>query len=279
MPNFRLIAPNAFDVATLTDSPAMVATLPVGNLQDAARARVARSNGLPVTQYVSGDWAASQACSGFVLWRHNLTGAATLRLKLWAGVGKTGTLLYDSGDVAIGDIIPWGEFTWGVDTWGAWLFQDWPVAATIIWFASVSALSFEIAISDPANTAGYIQASRIYLGQYFSPDQNFSFGGKLRWEDDSTQERTEGGSLRTDTREPYRVARISLDELSEIERASLSEILRINGKTSDIFFCAYPEDAGTKGRDYSFAAKIIQMPDMTCNRPLNYQSELVLAEA
>ncbi len=279
MPNFRLIAPNAFDAATLTGSPAMVATLPVGNLQDAARARVARSVGLPATQYVRGDWPASQACSGFALWRHNLTGAATLRLKLWAGAGQTGTLLYDSGAVAIGDIIPYGEYVYGVDTYGAWLFQDWPVACAILWFASVSALSFELAIADPANTAGYVQASRVYLGQYFSPAKNFSYGGKLRWEDDSTQERTDGGSLRTDTREPYRVLRIPLDNLTEVERAALSEILRINGKSRDMFASGFPEDGGTKDRDYSFAAKIIQMPDLTGNKPLNYQSELVLAEA
>ena len=279
MPNFRLIAPNALDAATLTDSPAMVATLPVANLQDAARARVARSDGLPATQYVRGDWSASQACSGFAFWRHNLTGAATIRLKLWADTGQSGTLLYDSGAIALGDIIPWGEFTWGVDTWGAWLYQDWPVACAMLWFDSVSALSFELAIADPANTDGYIEAARIFLGQYFSPAKNFSFGGKLRWEDDSIQERTDGGSLRTDSREPYRVLRFNLGEMNEAERAGFSEILRVSGKTRDMFFSAYPEDGGTKDRDYSVAVKIIQMPDLTGNRPLNYESELVLAEA
>ncbi|MBE0629038.1 MAG: hypothetical protein IH603_05415, partial [Burkholderia vietnamiensis] len=207
MPNFRLIAPNAFDEAVLTASPAMVttATMSVNNLKDAVRSRVARSVGLPATQYIRGDWSASQACSGFALWRHNLTGAATIQLKLWAGLGQTGALLYDSGAVALGGIIPYGEYTYGVDAYGAWLFQAWPIACTMLWFASVSALSFEFAIVDPANTAGYVEAARIYLGQYFSPAHNFDFGGKLRWEDDSTQERTDGGSLRTDSRDPYRV--------------------------------------------------------------------------
>lgn len=279
MPNCRLIAPNAFDDLALTDSPAMVATLPVGYLQDAGRSRTARSDGLPATQYIRGDWSESKTCSGFALWRHNLTGAATLRLKLWAGAGQTGTLLYDSGAVALGDINLWGEFTWGVDTWGGWLFQDWPVACAVHWFAAVSALSFELAIVDPANTDGYVEAGRIYLGQYFSPTKNFSFGGKLRWEDDSTQERTEGGSLRTDSRDPYRVLRIGMSTLTEAERAALSEIFRVNGKTRDFFFAGYPEDGGTKERDYSFAAKFTQMPDLTGDIPLNYQSELVLAEA
>ncbi len=279
MANIRLIAPNAFDSATLTDSPAMVATLPVDNLQDSARARVARSDGLPATQYVRGEWSQSFACSGFALWRHNLTGAATLRLKLWSGSGRTGTLLYDSGAVAIGDIIPYGEYIYGVDTYGAWLFQKWLVACTVLWFESVSALSFELAIADPANTAGYVEAARIYLGQYFEPQTNISYGYKLRWEDESSQERTDGGSLRTDTREPYRVFSVNMSKLSEAERAALSEIYRINGKSKDLFFAGHPEDTGTKGRDYSAAVKIIQMPDLTGDLPLNYNSELVLAEA
>ena len=257
----------------------MVATLPVANLQDSARARVARSVGLPAAQYIRGDWSESTACSGFVLWRHNLTGAATLRLKLWAGAGQTGTLLYDSGAVSIGDIIPYGEYVYGVDTYGAWLFQKWLVACTVLWFESVSALSFELAVSDPANTAGYIEAARIYLGQYFEPQTNISYGYKLRWEDESAQERTDGGSLRTDTREPYRVFSINMSKLTEAERAALSEIYRINGKSKDLFFTGHPEDTGTKGRDYSAAVKIIQMPDLTGDLPLNFNSELVLAEA
>lgn len=279
MPNFRLLAPNFFDEATLTDSPAMVATLPVGNLQDAARARVARTVGLPAPQYVRGDWPGSRTCNGFALWRHNLTGAATIRLKLWAGLGQTGTLLYDSGAVALGDIIPYGNYVYGVDTYGAWLFQDWIVACATLWFDAVSALSFELQIADSANMTGYFQLARCYLGSYFSPSRNMSFGHKFRWEDDSTQERTDGNTLRTDARERYRVLRLNISTLDEAERGALAEILRINGKELDMFVALFPEDTGTKGRDYSAAVKITQMPDLTGDLPLNYNSELVLAEA
>lgn len=275
----RILSPNLFDAAALTDSPAMAATLPIGNLQDAARARVARTVGLPAIQYLRGDWAAAVACNGFVLWRHNLSGAATLRFRLYAGPAQTGALLYDSGPVKMGNIIPYGEIIYGTDVYGAWLFNAWPVACTILWFASVLAGSFELALSDPANPAGYMQASRIFLGQYFSPGDNFSYGAKMRWEDDSTQERTDGGSLRTDTREPYRVLRLALDFLTEADRAALAEILRANGKSKDLFVSMHPGDSGTKLRDYSVAVKIIEMPDLTSNAPLNYQSDLVLAEA
>lgn len=284
MANFRLIAPNAFDEAALTVSPDMVATLPETNLQDSARARVARSVGLPEPQYIRGDWVAAQTCNGFALWRHNLSGAAEIRLRLWAEAGQAGTLLYDSGAVALGTILEWGDaapaMEWGVDYWGGWLFQTWGVACAMLWFDAVSALSFELQISDPGNSDGYVEASRIYLGEYFSPAYNFNFGGKFRWEDDSAQERTDGNSLRTDIREPYRTFRFDLAWLSEAERADLSDILRLNGKGRDMFVSLFPADADeTKERDYAAAVKVVQMPDLTGNIPNNYQSELVLAEA
>jgi hypothetical protein len=280
MSRVRIIAPNRLDEAALTASPALVAGLPVENLQDDSRARVARSVGLPSPQYIRGDWPAFRQINSFALWRHNLSGAATLRLKLYAGLGQTGDLLYDSGAIELGSIIPWGELVWGVDTWGAELFEDWPVASHVMWFDPVRPLSFELELDDPANPDGYIQASRIVMGSYFMPDVNFSRPFKFRWEDESTQERTDGGSLRTDEQESYRAFTFSLDWLNEAERAAFVEILRQMGKKKTMFLSMFPEDVGTKRRDFEALVKVVgAMPDSEGNLPLNYRSQLQLAEA
>jgi hypothetical protein len=279
MANVRLVTPNLADDATLSASPAMVAALPQANLQDPARARTARSVGLPSPQYVRGNWSASSTVNCAALVRHNLSGGATVRFKLWSGLNQTGTLVYDSGAITLGTIIPYGEYVYGVDVYGATLFQDWPVSLVVLWFAQVIALSFELQMNDPSNSAGYMEASRLVVGNYFAPARNFSYGHKFRWEDDSTQERADGGTLRTDTREPYRVFRFNLDWLDEAARATLANKLRDAGKTAEVFVAMYPDDAGTKGRDYTALMKIIQMPDLEGDRPLNYRSELVLAEA
>lgn len=277
--NVRILAPNSFDGAALTDSPAMVATLPVGNLQDAMRARVARSVGLPNPQYIRGNLASVQALSGFVLWRHNLTTAGSLRLKIWDGMNQSGTLLYDSGAINLGVVKGWGEFTWGIDPWGAPAFSSWAVSYFVQWFAAIQgAMSFEIQISDPANTAGYMEVARVFLGAYFEPQSNFEYGIDLSWEEDTEQERTEGGSLRSDNREPYRLLRLDLNELSDGERALMMEILRLNGKRSDFFVSCFPGFGGNKERDYQFAAKIVQMPKVKHHIPRYFKNELVLAE-
>ena len=277
--NLRILAPNAFDTATLSASPAMVATLPVTNLQDTMRARVARTVGLPAPQFIRGNFAATQTLSGFVLWRHNLTVAGSLRLKVWDGLNQTGTLLYDSGSINLGVVVGWGEFTWGIDPWGAGAFSSWAVSYYVQWFAPVQgALSFEIQISDPANTAGYMEVGRVFLGAYFEPTTNFEYGVDLSWEEDTEQERTEGGSLRSDNREPWRLLRLDLNEITEGERATLMEILRINGKRNEVFVSCFPSFGGNKERDYQFAAKIVQMPKVKHHIPRFFKNELVLAE-
>lgn len=280
MARVRIIAPNWIDEAALSASPALAAALPVENLQDDARARVARSVGLPSPQYFRGNWPAFRQVNAFAIWRHNFSGAAGLRLRLYSGLNQSGTLLYDSGVIKLGTIIPWGELVWGVDTYGAELFEDWPVASHVMWFDPVRPLSFELSVDDPANPDGYMQASRLVAGSYFSPTVNFSRPFRMRWEDESTQERTDGGTLRTDEREPYRVFNFRLDWLDEAERAALAEVLRQQAKSKTFFLSMFPGDVGTKRRDFEALVKVVgQVPDVEGNLPLNYRGQLALAEA
>lgn len=141
-------------------------------------------------------------------------------------------------------------------------------------------LSFELQLADPANPDGYMEFSRLVLGGYFSPSVNFSRPFGLKPEDESTQERTDGGSLRTDERESFRMFRFSLDWLNEAERAAFFEVLRQHGKKKAMFLSMYPDETGTLKRDYSALVKVTGgVPELAGNHPMNYQSQLVLAEA
>lgn len=279
MPNVRIITPNESDDAVLTATPAMAVTLPVSNLQDQTRAKVARSVGLPTPQYIRGNFNGVKQISSMALVRHNLTGAATIRLKLWGGADQAGTLLYDSGLIALGDAIGWGEFVWGVDPWSDDQFANWPVAFTVLWFAPFAALSFEIQVADNGNTDGYIEFARLFMGLHWSPQSNFSYGVQMAWLENSTQERTDGGTLRTDARSPYRRWSFNLDYLTQGERAQLADILRNAGLRNDMFLSCFPGQGGTLERDYAGGAKLVQMPGLVHNFVNNYRSELVLEES
>lgn len=277
MPNLRIIAINEADSATLTASPALVATLPVTNLQDAARAKVARSSSL-ATQMIYGNFAGLKNISAMALVRHNFTAAATLRLKLYSELNQAGTLVYDSGVLTFGTANGWGEFVWGVDPWGAELFTDWPVKWKDLFFDAVQAQSFSLQWDDPANTDTFMQASRLFLGAAFEPTTNMRWGFKWGWQERTQQERTEGGSLRSDAGEPYRTVRLNLDFLPDGERAQMGDILRNIGKRKDFFFSGFPLAGGAKERDFAGAFKIVQMPDIEGAFAGNSRTELTIEE-
>lgn len=278
--NVRIITPNDADAAVLTASPAAVSTLPVTNLQEPARALLWRSTST-ATQTIKGDWADSYNVSGFALVRHNLTANATLRLKVYEGASQTGAVLYDSGAVAIGTMIGWGELVWGIDPWGGSnVFFNWAYAFTALWMANVvAARSFELTLTDAANPAGYLQASRLFLGRYFEPLFNFNYGVAMSWEEASTQERTEGGTLRTDSVDPYRRWSLSMEDLSEGERAQLTEICRRVGMREDLFLSCYPGIGGATESDHAGQAKLVQAPKFTRRSSKIYATDLIFEEA
>lgn len=254
MPNLRIIADNLSDSATLSVSPAVVATLPVTNLQLSLRAKVMRTTST-ADQQIKGTWTAAQVLSGACLWRHNLTSAATWKLELFSDAAWT-TKVYDSGDVLANPGKALGDLIWGVDPLGVNVFTGWGKAFSVMWFASIVAQSWRITIMDSANPAGYLEIGRLFLGLALEPTYNMSYGVALEWVDDSTQSRTDGGSLRSDAAEVYRRLTIRLDWLTDSDRPKWLDITRTAGKRKDVFLSGYPTSGGQLERDHACAGKL-----------------------
>lgn len=253
MSNLRLIVVNQGDIATLSASPAVAANLPVSNLQLAPRARAMRTTGV-ADQKVLGDLASGQVADGFSLARHNLSSVATVKLRLFDAAGQTGTLVYDSGDVKVSEPIAAGVFRAGVDPWGD-NESDYDVIFTH-WFSAVAYRSFEITIKDPLNPDGYFQVGRMFLGLSLSPSVNYAYGAKLAWVEDTKQERTAGGSLRSEGSEGYRRFDIDLNHLNKADREVFASAFRRVGKRQDILIAGYPEEPGALAVDYTLVAKL-----------------------
>lgn len=260
----RILWDNPADAATLTDAPAMVATLPVENLQRPGKAGVARTTGL-TDQVITGDLAAPRLVDSMVLWLHNLTFDATVRLELFDGLGQTGTLTFDSGAVAPYGIKALGDLHWGIDPLGVSVFSEWGIYYSSLWFGASVTYSFRLTLSDPTNPAGYMEAARLLLGPRFEPTFNFSWGHGIVWNEDTTQERTAGGSLRSDPATPFREAELNLDWLSESDRPKVMEMRRLVGLRQDFFISMYPAAGGGLQRDYEMLGKFVSADPL--NRP------------
>jgi hypothetical protein len=254
------------------------ASLPPGNLQLEGRARVARTVGVSGDRLIEGEWASAKALSACVLYRTNLTSQATWRLQCWDAVGQSGNLVYDSTTVKALPALGFGEFPFGTIPWGASVFTGWGKPFAVLWFPPTLVRSFRLTLSDTGNPDGYIEAKRLVLGSYFEPSINVSYGVDCRWESDSEQARTQGGSIRTDRRAIYRVLTGALGWLSAAERARWMEIARRAELSSEIFVSVFPEAGASTERDYAMLGKFTKMPSLNHHRVDLWGSQFEISE-
>lgn len=258
--NARFIFENRWDEATLSlSSGAEVASLPLVNSQRYNNSRTFRTQDL-TDVVINGDLAYPVPLSGLVLWRHNLSTEATVRFKVFDQLGQTGNVIYDSGVLPALFAKTLGELSWGRDPLGASAFTNWRLKYSSYWFPAEDALSVQIIISDPTNSDGFLEVGRVYLGEYFEPTYNVDLGHNIRWESDVQQNPTAGGSVHTVEVEGYRVLDFQLSHIVDTERADLFEATRQISKHRDVFVSLIPGQGGATERDYSFAAKLVEMP-------------------
>ena len=277
--NVRIIHDNLIDRASnLASTPACATAMPISNVQLARRgaaARIVAATTWAITGEISG------TASALCLVGHNLTGAATVRLRLYSDFAKT-TEVYDSTALAVGTALPWGTggLQWGVTPWGASsTILDGTPAYFSHWFADeTTAVAFQIDIADATNTDGYLQIGRIYLGDYWEPSVNVTYGMGMQWREASKQHRTDGGSLRTEGYYPYRSYSASFDALTDTDREEWNEITRKLGTRLDFLVSFAPEAGGKLERDYMAACKFTSTPKVTAAAYGRYESPAEMEE-
>ena len=261
MTNVRILVENDADTATLTVSPALVATLPIANLQEPSRYKIARTTSA-ASQDIKGEWATNRCLSCCALYRHNLTSVGTLRLQLYSGAAQSGSVLYDSGAVVSHPIKAVGDMDLVYDPLQTSVFTGWDWAFTTLWFSAIWCRSFKLTLADASNPAGYFQAARLVLGRHLEPLYNMNYGVEMGWDENTKLTRTDGGSLRSESTEGFRRLNFNLEHLTDGNRARIVELTRVLGKRKDFFISCFPGANGAKERDYSMLAKFSAIPTL-----------------
>ena len=272
----RILSNNLADSAIISASPAMVATLPETNLQTALREQVARWTAVD-GQAITVTWPGSKAVSCVCLYRGNFSATATWRVRVWADGAMT-TTAYDSGTAYICPPVPLGGLEWGVDPLSKNLYSDWDYAIAVAWFAPVLAAGVTIDVYDPENLDGYVQASRLFVGQHFEPAVGVSSGMQLGYRENSQQARTEGGSLRVEAGAIWRTLQVDTREMAESDRLRMIDIARNSGMRNDVFVSVFPGRADELERDYQLQARLAQQNPFTTNVPLIHNATLTFEE-
>ena len=99
-----------------------------------------------------------------------------------------------------------------------------------------------IEVSAPQSPEGYLEISRLVVGNYWSPEHNAEYGAQLQLQDASEDYRTGAGDLKTQIRPTSDKLSINLAHLTPADRARFMRILRENGKGKAMLFSLFPEN-------------------------------------
>lgn len=253
MPSRVIICPkNEIDLAVLTASPSVIPTLPVGNLQIPARGRIMRSTSA-ATQDIKWTWnGAGHRVNVVMISRHNLEPGSTWDLNLYSTSDWSGSPIYTASGLVTTPSIPLGSLDWGVAPLGAGTFDSLLGQRFSIHIipATYTALSGRVTLNDTGNSHGYLEMSRLFAGQFielsYNPD-SIDFA----WDEETSQSRSAGGSLRSDGRINFRTIDMTVNFVSSGQRAELADALRWAGRRKDVLLCAFPEDGDQLLRDYT----------------------------
>jgi hypothetical protein len=261
---------------------AITSTTPVGNLIKDTKSLVWRAGG--TTSQLNVAFGSSKIVRGVVLPFTNLTKDATITVTPSGGTGNT---------AVTGSACPYKQ----TDAWDStYYLQSASVnylpqgvnnyaygsgAYARIWFPTAQTCTgLTIVINDTSNPAGYIEASRLVVGDYWTPTYNTSFGLMSAPKSLSSTMRTESGDLVTNRGIQYNSMSFDLTWLTPADRLVFIKIIKSNGLNKPLLISLFPDAAEDfdKEQTYQIYGKLTQIPDLTHPMYSMYSSKVEIEE-
>lgn len=249
----RIVYNNVADSSSVSASTT-AGTLVATNLLKDIKSDIWRSTGTAAT--VTLTWATSQMLSMVALPFCNLTSSSTFRIKLYAEIADVAPVL-DTGVVTACAGTPLGLWDWGNIPLGVNGYSYGGASYGVAWWETTVAKKMELIISDTTNTAGYIEASRVVAGTYYTPENDAELNVDWNVDDTSVNIRSAGNDLRSEMGSQNKCIKFNLSVLSAGDRATTASILRGNGKIKPLYVSLFPNDTDTsKEQHYQVYGKI-----------------------
>lgn len=138
---------------------------------------------------------------------------------------------------------------------------DWGANYGLIAVASaqISARYLQVDIDDPGNSAGYIEAGRLFVGGAFQPTINAAYGLKDGWSDDlSSKTRAQAGAVFVTERRRLRFVNFQIDYLTQAEANEVHELQMLAGTTREVLYVPDSADAVHTQR-YGFVGELEEL--------------------
>jgi hypothetical protein len=166
--------------------------------------------------------------------KSNLTTAATVRLKIGTtpfnadGTGG-GTVGYDSGVVSAfpaivypAGLLPWGHIAGWTGAADPVMDAAYNRCVLIQLPNTVVGLTFWLDVQDPTNPAGFLSLARLFVGPFYTPTQNWSYGAAMQFGGERVADTTASNAEYIDPdRKLKRIMQLVLDDLPEDEMLAI----------------------------------------------------------
>jgi len=245
------------------------ATLPLVNLKDRLRTKVARSsNALAASTKVDLDLGAQRNLRLLALLYSNLSAAATVQWQLYSDSGYT-QLVHDTG----AQPVPWAALD--AETLAGWRPDCYRVLP-----ATLTARYLRLSIVDTANAAGYVELGRALAMPAWQPQVNLAWGNPIRYDHSATTiENALGGPRYAARRRGLRAQTADLNHLGADEaHQAILEMQRTLGRDGELYFVHDPDQTDFYRRQRSYLATL-EEPDPLENPYIDsYATSLRLVE-
>jgi hypothetical protein len=241
MNNIRIISNNVADSATLTGSGTGIE-----NLKMDTKSAVWRTIGN--VAYVIAVPSSVVTINGIIFPFTNLTASAiaTVVAKL------DGTVVYSRSGIQVCAYTPLTLFEWGISPLGENAYNQSEYSGVnsfsggegsygAIWLDTVVADRIEVTVTDSGNIFGFIDISRLIIGQSWSPKYNPDYGVEVTQEDNSKSYRTDAGDLKIDAGVKYKKISLDISHMPPEDRTDMWNILKKSGISRPLFISVFPE--------------------------------------
>lgn len=235
MPNLRILYKDLVaNTSSLTASNTAIG-LGAINMKSETKSEIHRSTGTSVSYTLA--WSTDQSINTVILPCTNLSGTATIRVRLYDSIS---TVLYDSTVITA---VPGFNLDISNITHNANLFSYGFMSKSAIWIPTIytTVRTCIIDLVDTNNNSGFIDCSKILAGVYWEPSNNVENGIQIQSVDASNITRTNAGELVYDIGFINDKISFNFSLLSETDRANLLKIIRRVGTIKNFFISIFPE--------------------------------------
>ena len=244
---------NRIDASTFGAYGSWQASLPLTNLQNRTLSKVARStDDANASTRLRFSLDTARVIGVLSVVNHNLSTTAQYRYRIYSDSGYA-TLAYDSGLIDV-----WAQAAFGTYEWEDLRFWDLTITdddrelftktLTHIPTTIVSEQYHQIEFFDTANPDGYVQLGRIFIGSSYQPTINMSLGAGIGYENNTLIDAAMSGAEYFDRRDSFRVARFTLEHLSDSEAVFNNDLQKLSGTDAEVLYIWDPSDTANLQR-------------------------------